>query len=59
MAEPVVSGVLTRIGDLLIQESNFLYGVSDQFELLQTDLKLMQGLLKDADARQDESDILR
>uniref|UniRef100_A0A7N2RDU8 Disease resistance N-terminal domain-containing protein n=1 Tax=Quercus lobata TaxID=97700 RepID=A0A7N2RDU8_QUELO len=59
MAEPVVSGVLTRIGDLLIQESNFLYGVSDQVELLQTELKLMQGLLKDADARQDESDILR
>ena len=54
MAEPVVSGVLTRIGDLLIQESNFLYGVSDQVELLQTELKLMQGILKDADGRQDE-----
>ena len=68
-AEPVVSDVLTRIGDLLIQESNFLYGVSDQVKLLygvsdqvkllQTELKLMQGLLKDADARQDESNILR
>ena len=44
---------------MLIQESNFLYGVSDQVELLQTELKLMRGLLKDADARQDESDILR
>ena len=49
MAEPIVSGVLTRIGDLLIQESNLLYGVSDQVQL-----KPMQGLLKDADARQDE-----
>ena len=59
MAEPVVSGVLTRIGDLLVQESNFLYLVSDQVELLQTELKLMQGLLKDADARQDESEAVR
>ena len=33
--------------------------MSDQVELLQTELKLMQGLLKDADGRQDESDILR
>ena len=49
VAEPIVSGVLTRIGDLLIQESNLLYGVSDQVQL-----KPMQGLLKDADARQDE-----
>ena len=49
MAEPIVSSVLTRIGDLLIQESNLLYGVSDQVQL-----KPMQGLLKDADARQDE-----
>ena len=59
MAEAVVSGVVPRIGDLLVQEGKFLSGVSNQVELLQIELKLMQGLLKDADARQDESDILR
>ncbi|GMY05536.1 putative disease resistance protein At1g50180 [Fagus crenata] len=59
MAESVVSGVVKRIGDLLIQEANFLSGVSDQVELLQTELKLMQGFLKDADARQEESETVR
>ena len=47
MAEAVVSGVVTRIGDLLVQEGKFLSGVSNQVELLQIELKLMQGLLKD------------
>ena len=59
MAESVVSGVVTRIGDLLVQEGKFLSGVSKQVELLQTELNLMQGLLKDADARQDESEAVR
>nr|POE79097.1 hypothetical protein CFP56_25437 [Quercus suber] len=45
-----------RLGNLLIQEANFLSGVSTQVELLQTELKQMQGLLKDADATQDESE---
>ncbi|KAK7854839.1 putative disease resistance protein [Quercus suber] len=59
MAEAIVSGVVQRLGNLLIQESNFLSGVSDQVEQLQTELKLMQCLLKDADARQDESHFVR
>nr|POF21785.1 putative disease resistance protein [Quercus suber] len=59
MAEAVVSGVVTRIGDLLVQEGKFLSGVSNQVELLQIELKLMQGLLKDADARENESELLR
>ena len=59
MAEAVVSGVVTRIGDLLVQEGKFLSGVSNQVELLQIELKLMQGLLKDADARQNESELVR
>ena len=59
MAESIVSGVAERLGNLLIQESNLLSGMSDQVELLQTELKLMQSLLKDADARQDESELLR
>ncbi|KAM3743334.1 hypothetical protein ACB098_07G136900 [Castanea mollissima] len=59
MAEAVVSGVVTRIGDLLVQEGKFLSGVSNHVEMLQTELNLMQGLLKDADARQDESETVR
>ncbi|XP_050262435.1 putative disease resistance protein At1g50180 isoform X3 [Quercus robur] len=59
MAEAVVSSVVTRIGDLLVQEGKFLSGVSNQVELLKTELNLMQGLLKDADARQDESETVR
>ena len=55
MAESLVSGVAERLGNLLTQEANFLPGVSTQVELLQTELKQMQGLLKDPNARQDES----
>ena len=43
MAEAVVSSVVTRIGDLLVQEGKFLSGVSNQVELLKTDLNLLQG----------------
>ena len=59
MAEAVVSGVVTRIGDLLVQEGNFLSGARNQVKLLKTELNLIQGLLKDADARQDESETVR
>ena len=59
MADAVVSGVVTRIGDLLVQEGKFLSRVSNQVELLKTELNLMQGLLKYADARKDESEIVR
>ena len=57
MAEAVVvSGVVTGIGDLLVQEGKFSSGVSNQVELLKTELNLMQGLLKDLDLWQDESE---
>ncbi|KAK9987900.1 hypothetical protein SO802_028139 [Lithocarpus litseifolius] len=59
MTEAVVSGVMTRIGDLLEQEVKFLFGVRNQVEMLQTELRLMQSLLKDADAKQDESETVR
>ena len=55
MAESVVSGVVRRLGDLLLQESIYLYGVSDKAHELQTELTRMQCYLKDADARQNES----
>ena len=59
MAESVVSDVVTRLGNLLVQEAIYLYGVSDQVQQLQTELKRMQCFLKDADARQNESEIIK
>ena len=59
MAESVVSGVVTRLGDLLLQEAIYLYGVSDKARELQTELTRMQCFLKDADARQNESSIIK
>uniref|UniRef100_A0A2N9FM37 NB-ARC domain-containing protein n=1 Tax=Fagus sylvatica TaxID=28930 RepID=A0A2N9FM37_FAGSY len=44
--ESVVSGVASRLGELLIQEANFLSGVSHQVQKLQTELKWMQCFLK-------------
>ena len=55
MAESVVSGVVTRLGNLLVQEAIYLYGVSDKAHELQTELARMQCFLKDADAKQNES----
>ncbi|ONI26745.1 hypothetical protein PRUPE_1G043100 [Prunus persica] len=52
MAEAVVSFVLEMVGDFATQEAKFLSGVSHQVEVAQTELQLMQGFLKDADARQ-------
>ncbi|KAF5464043.1 hypothetical protein F2P56_014154 [Juglans regia] len=59
MAEAIVSIVVERLGDLLIQKAISLHGVSDQVELLQDELKMIQSLLKDADARQNERDSVR
>ncbi|KAK7839992.1 putative disease resistance protein rdl6 [Quercus suber] len=50
---------MTGIGDLLIQEGKFSSGVSNQIELLKTELNLMQGLLKNVDLRQDEPEPVR
>lgn len=50
MAEPVVSFVLHRIGDLLINEVKFLSGVRTQVEEARKELEFMLCFLKDADA---------
>ncbi|PRQ39803.1 putative P-loop containing nucleoside triphosphate hydrolase, leucine-rich repeat domain, L [Rosa chinensis] len=59
MAEAVVSFVVERIGDFIIQEGKFLYGVWDQVELAQTELQFTKGFLKDADARQGDNETVR
>ncbi|KAJ3696488.1 hypothetical protein LUZ61_000193 [Rhynchospora tenuis] len=52
MLQAVISGVVNKMGDLLIQEGKFLYGVSDQIELVKLQLHQMQCFLKDADSKQ-------
>ncbi|KAM3695499.1 hypothetical protein ACJW31_07G136600 [Castanea mollissima] len=59
MAESVVSGVVTRLSDLLLQEAIYLIDVSDKANELQTELIRMQCFLKDADAKQNESALIR
>ncbi|KAF8377861.1 hypothetical protein HHK36_031248 [Tetracentron sinense] len=57
MAESVVSFVVEKLGGLLIQEAISLHRVQGQIQWLQTELKLMQCFLRDADAKQ-EDDVL-
>ncbi|KAK4747941.1 hypothetical protein SAY87_014527 [Trapa incisa] len=59
MAESIVSSIVERVADLLIKEGQFLVEVKDQVESLQNELKLMQGLLEDADERQDKDNCIR
>ncbi|XP_062083752.1 putative disease resistance protein At1g50180 [Humulus lupulus] len=50
MAEAVVSCVIERLGDLLIDEAKFLWGVKGQIENAQSKLQCMSAFLQDADA---------
>ncbi|XP_074335492.1 putative disease resistance protein At1g50180 [Apium graveolens] len=54
MAEAIVSIVVERIGDLLIQEPQLLDGVSDHIEQVVVKLRWMLTFLRDADSRMDE-----
>ncbi|KAJ6758945.1 DISEASE RESISTANCE PROTEIN RP [Salix koriyanagi] len=59
MAESVVSTVVLRLGDLLIQEAVFLDGVNEEVYDMQAQLQRMQSFLRDADRRQDEEESVR
>ncbi|KAG7982349.1 hypothetical protein I3843_04G048000 [Carya illinoinensis] len=59
MAESVVSFVVEKLGNLLIEEAAFLQGVEDEVRQLQIELKRMQCFLKDADNRQKEDERVR
>ncbi|CDP19586.1 unnamed protein product [Coffea canephora] len=59
MADPVISLVVERTGDLLVQKIVFLKGVRGHVERLQNDLVRMRCFLKDADQRQDEDARIR
>ncbi|CDP12406.1 unnamed protein product [Coffea canephora] len=59
MADTVISLVIKRTSDLLIQKIVFLKGVRQQVERLQNDLVRMRCFLKDADQRQDDDERIR
>ncbi|KAM6578970.1 hypothetical protein CsatB_030807 [Cannabis sativa] len=50
MADAVVSFVIERLGDLVISEAQFLYGVKGQVGNAKIKLQCMSAFLKDADA---------
>ncbi|RWR76923.1 Disease resistance protein [Cinnamomum micranthum f. kanehirae] len=58
-SEAVVSFVVGKLGDLLIEEARLLYDVRDQFEWIVGELRRMQCFLKDADAKQKEDERVR
>ncbi|CAL5392330.1 unnamed protein product [Camellia sinensis] len=58
MAESVVAFAIKGLGVLVIQNAQFLYGMSDQVEQVQAHLRQMQCFLKDADAKQDEHEMI-
>ena len=49
-----MSFAVERLGDLLIQEASFLYGITDKVAEIQAELRRMKCFLKDADAKQDD-----
>ena len=59
MAQVIVNFILQNLGDLLIQEAVFLYGVKDKVLQLQTELRMMRSYLQDADRKQDGNERLR
>ncbi|XP_062083973.1 putative disease resistance protein At1g50180 [Humulus lupulus] len=56
MAEAVVSPVIERLGDLLLNEAKFLSGVKVQVKDAHTKLLWMRAFLKDADAHLRDGD---
>ncbi|XVE93772.1 hypothetical protein REPUB_Repub01dG0223500 [Reevesia pubescens] len=56
MAESVVSNVAARLGELVLQEANFLGDVEDQVKGLQSHLRWMKAIL---DSRQAEDERVR
>ncbi|KAL3506169.1 hypothetical protein ACH5RR_031551 [Cinchona calisaya] len=59
MAEPIVSFLVERIGTLLVEEAEFLAGVSEDAEQLHSEIKMMRAMLRDADEKQHEAAIVK
>ncbi|PRQ36694.1 putative P-loop containing nucleoside triphosphate hydrolase, leucine-rich repeat domain, L [Rosa chinensis] len=59
MAEAVVSFLVERVGDYIIQEGRSLFGVGNQVRRAHRDLVFIKGFLKDADAKRRDSEAIR
>ncbi|KAL5833743.1 hypothetical protein ACOSQ3_017417 [Xanthoceras sorbifolium] len=58
MADAVVSYVVERLGDILIEEAAFIGGVKNEVEWLKRELGWMQCFLKDAEEKQLDNDMI-
>ncbi|MCL7034218.1 hypothetical protein MKW94_003477 [Papaver nudicaule] len=56
MVDAVVSFAVNRLGDALIGEADFLFGVRSQVQELHDELRRMQCFLQDADAKEQQGD---
>ncbi|KAG1327342.1 hypothetical protein COCNU_01G012760 [Cocos nucifera] len=56
MAEAVVCLVVKNLGDFLVQEAKFLYGVRDEVQWIKDELRQIQCFLKDADRKRKGND---
>ncbi|KAK0592310.1 hypothetical protein LWI29_017064 [Acer saccharum] len=59
MVDAVVSFVLERLGDFLIQEAVFLGGVGNEAKLLQNELEWMQCYIANAEGKQVDDPMIR
>lgn len=59
MAEAIVSVTVTKLGELLLEEPPFLFGIGGQVKQLQDELKRLRCFLKDADEKQHKSERVR
>ncbi|XP_024195649.1 putative disease resistance protein At1g50180 [Rosa chinensis] len=59
MAEAVVSFLVERVDDYIIQEGRSLFGVGNQVRRAHRDLVFIKGFLKDADAKRRDSEAIR
>ncbi|KAJ0234553.1 putative disease resistance protein [Hirschfeldia incana] len=59
MAEAIVSVTVQKLGEWLLEEPLFLFGIDDQVKQLQDELKRLRCFLKDADEKQSKSERVR
>ncbi|KAL6870961.1 hypothetical protein ACP4OV_014809 [Aristida adscensionis] len=56
MVEPAISATASRIGNLAVQETTFLCGVTSEVRFLKDEVKRLQCFLKDADSKRKSGD---
>ncbi|CAA7048359.1 unnamed protein product [Microthlaspi erraticum] len=59
MAEAIVSVTVQKLGELLLEQPLFFFGIGDQMKQLQDELKRLRCFLQDADEKQHKSERVR